>query len=367
MTPTSGPYQVLIPGALSQPYIARTWFRQTKPYDLPLQFQYTNVAGFGKHDYNYSWQQGESGHSYWGAWQASTAYPGLYQYAVSRAYGDFVGQCKDQQGWGETFAHWQESRAVINDTLTRIASSAAKLRRGNLRGALKDIGITDIRLNGAGRGKRFGSEWLAWTYGVSPLIRDVEAAKKTLCDTAFGTKTVKGRGSASDATQFGHATTTIAGTQSWFDSTKTLHRAKCTVKMQADIRINNPNHYLLNSAGLVSPSVIWDLVPFSFIADYFANTGQWLASINDFYGLTVTRSMTTTVWKGTYNDSFFNRAEDSANGAWYTLMGSKHVSSVEVGRNPTIAMPGLQFYPLKGLSLKRGINSCALILALFAK
>lgn len=54
----------------------------------------------------------------------------------------------------------------------------------------------------------------------------------------------------------------------------------------AQVRIENPNLWLAERAGLVNPlAVAWDIVPWSFVINMFTNVGSIVNSITDFAGI----------------------------------------------------------------------------------
>lgn len=69
--------------------------------------------------------------------------------------------------------------------------------------------------------------------------------------------------------------------------------------MQTRVRVTNPNLLLFNQLGLVNPAyVLWDAVPFSFVADWFLPVGRYLQSYSDWVGLHLDDPMTTYHWRG---------------------------------------------------------------------
>ncbi len=64
--------------------------------------------------------------------------------------------------------------------------------------------------------------------------------------------------------------------------------------MGCEVTISNPNLYLANNLGLANPAiVVWELIPFSFVVDWFVTVGQFLENGSAWLGLTVTKPYTT--------------------------------------------------------------------------
>lgn len=71
-------------------------------------------------------------------------------------------------------------------------------------------------------------------------------------------------------------------------------------QLLATVYIDNPNLALANQLGFVNPATVaWELVPFSFLVDWFVPVGRFLSTWTDFAGYqflepTTTRYVTTT-------------------------------------------------------------------------
>ncbi len=58
------------------------------------------------------------------------------------------------------------------------------------------------------------------------------------------------------------------------------------VRLSANVRLVNPNLWMLNRLGLLNPATVaWDLIPWSFVVGMFNNTAQILNSFTDWVGL----------------------------------------------------------------------------------
>lgn len=66
------------------------------------------------------------------------------------------------------------------------------------------------------------------------------------------------------------------------------YRADGSVTFSAGVVVTNPNLWLGNKLGLINPaSVVWDLIPWSFLANMVVNVGQLLGSLTDLAGLSL--------------------------------------------------------------------------------
>ena len=78
------------------------------------------------------------------------------------------------------------------------------------------------------------------------------------------------------------------------------YKGMIRVKQGMQIKVSNPNVLLANRLGLLNPiSVAWELVPFSFLIDWFVPVGNYLDSFTDFVGLEMSEQYTTVAAAGT--------------------------------------------------------------------
>jgi hypothetical protein len=117
--------------------------------------------------------------------------------------------------------------------------------------------------------------------------------------------------------------------------------------------------------GLANPfAILWELVPFSFVVDYFYNVGDWLEQFNQDYGVTV------------YNASYTHKLSDltvgnnkyrpNASAPWQDAFVDSEAVSVErtVGSLPSVI---LGRKPKYHLGIGRALNNVSLLVKLFTK
>jgi hypothetical protein len=131
------------------------------------------------------------------------------------------------------------------------------------------------------RAKSFGKNWLEYHFGWSPLIGDIGNSLDLLCR---GLPAYRVRASASARRTWesrdGTGTSTVAR----------KHDVTAKYILGADVQVSNPNILLLNQMGFVNPlTVAWELVPFSFVVDWFVNVSDVLGSFTEFWGLSLQR------------------------------------------------------------------------------
>jgi hypothetical protein len=126
--------------------------------------------------------------------------------------------------------------------------------------------------------------------------------------------------------------------------------------LQADI--TNPNLYKANALGLINPaSVVWELVPYSFVVDWFVPVGGFLSSFTWDVGLKILRPQRTLFCEVTNSYRLFPKIS----GIPY---GEAKVYGATVRRTTDFPLPKLAVRPFNGFSPVRGATACALLINL---
>lgn len=125
-----------------------------------------------------------------------------------------------------------------------------------------------------------GNLWLEWKYGWQSIMMDVIGISETLQKVRQGDvnlvqkveTSVTRRWTEESAFSFS-VTPNFSGTR----ETQFSQRARFV----GQFRIKNPNLVLPAMVGLTNPlSVAWELIPFSFVADWFLPIGKYLDSLD---------------------------------------------------------------------------------------
>jgi hypothetical protein len=166
---------------------------------------------------------------------------------------------------------------MIGDTAIKIAKSAFSLRKGDLSGAARSL------LEGANRrplrpyktmkpfrptSDAVSSHWLELQYGWLPLLGDVKAGAEFLAHQLSVPAQQTYRMSVTKGKVY--TKTVVAGLKPI--SGRIVKSDRLTLK----VTVSEPPS-MLASLGLLNPEVVaWELVPFSFVADWFLPIGSYL-------------------------------------------------------------------------------------------
>lgn len=281
------------------------------------------------------------------SWARTNNSPGLNQ-ALQRAYGKFKDACYDEQA--QLAANWAERRQTVDmiaDTAGTMRRAWQALRRGNLRDFKRALHL-DPRGNPWSRPTDAAKIWLQYHFGWEPLVKDIHASVEIL-QSKGPSGLVKGRGSGIDEVQ-------ILGWNKWNQEFAGKHR----YLMGANVRLTNGSLYRANALGLINPaSVLWEVIPFSFLVDWFIPVGEFLNQWTDFVGLT-------------FEDAFTTRSSRFQGKQWYVDNQGKtaipqqnwgNCKSFYMSRVLGITKPWPYPKAFKGFSVTRGATAISLLLA----
>lgn len=249
--------------------------RQKEPY---VNGQYSTTKITVKPD-NPPWSQAPRARNYLG----NDSMYGLYhewkctQTARSRLNNTLI---KSKAALGITAATANQSFAMIANRANQIRKAYAYARKGNVVGLARTLGVKKRK----SYTKDAAGLWLEYTFGWSPLVSDMYQAAGVLTDPyelsrAYGT-------CSTELVAVNHYNT---GSIRQDDSVYRT-RVVCT----AGLRITNPNIALLTQLGLSNPAaVVWDVIPFSFVVDWFVKMNRFVNTWNDMAGFAYVDPVTT--------------------------------------------------------------------------
>jgi len=260
-------------------YVRRTWYRQKKPYNLPLQFYldkrqietYSSTDNANYKDYTDC---------------PTGVHQPTYDWAYAKCYERFKNAIKgDTSEMAVTLAERRQALEMVSARSIQLLRFTRAVKQFRFGDAANILGIGGPPSNLRKRGRDFGSNWLEFHFGWSPLIGDIGNSMQLLCR---GLPPFRIRSRASVQTEFRE----LIG--SGFTTTRRFNRVTARWTIGADVQVSNPNTLLLNQLGFVNPvTIAWELVPFSFVLDWFVNVNDVLGSFTDFWGVSLHRPFIT--------------------------------------------------------------------------
>lgn len=165
-----------------------------------------------------------------------------------------------------TFAERQRTIDMIANRSMQAYYSLRALKRGDLSKA--------IRIINGGReplSKKAAALHLEWAYGWAPLVGDIS----TICSKELPPNPeVLISESVTRRINYNYSDMKTEGT----------HRSTCSFIA----RLDSPLVASAEKLGLINPALVaWELVPFSFVVDWFLPIGNYLDSLTTFSGYTI--------------------------------------------------------------------------------
>jgi hypothetical protein len=166
----------------------------------------------------------------------------------------------------------------------QLARAARALRRGYVLDFFKELGIKKRTVRKSA--SDMGGLWLEYSFGWKPLVDDIYSAVNVI-QRPFPCKRCKGRAKGLYATTVWHPNlpySTGYDEYTW----KTMYH------LEANVSVSNWVAWRANELGLINPlSIAWEVVPFSFVVDWFVPIGNYLQSLTDFVGLNLENAFNT--------------------------------------------------------------------------
>lgn len=203
--------------------------------------------------------------------------------------------------------------------------------------------------------KSFGKNYLEFHFGWEPLVKDIGEGVELLHSPLCKGNSVRAKSKASVRSGL----TSNPTIPDW-NSYTAYDYPIVSFTLGATATIESPNLARLNQLGFLNPLVVvWELVPFSFVADWFTNVGQVLESYTDYAGVALSRAyytlytkcVRTTWWRQSYPGT-----------STMVTYPTERVTTHSVWRRPGIGSgPSLSFKQLKLPSVTRAATAVSLL------
>lgn len=197
--------------------------------------------------------------------------------------------------------------------------------------------------------KSLADQWLEYHFGWQPLVEDIFNATKALTVPLDNYRSVLGSGKVDYHEPFGMAPVV-------------QYAGSVRIGYRANVRVTNPRLVDASRLGLLNPaSIAWELLPFSFVADWAVNIGQMIDSLTDLAGVEISDTQETT--KQTCEMSF--KMESPLNGV---SLKSSATYNLESFQRNIVAVPAPSFVLSNVVGGKiRSLTQLALLSQAFSK
>lgn len=258
---------------------------------------------------------------------------------------------------GTFIAECDDAFRMVATRATQLVKAVTALKKGNLRGFASVLGVQlkHKHRNVKKAPKNLSALWLEYWFGWAPTLGDIYSSVDILCDEPSKAP-ADAKASSAVHRRWKSAGTNPPTSNDWVTLTA---RVKCQIG--ADVQVKNPNLALDEKLGLTNPAeIIWELIPFSFVVDWFGTVGDVVSSWDDNIGYDITRQFVTSYVNGT--SLSFNLAGNPP-GSYGTF--EAQVSHFAAKRTTgSIPLPVLYFKLPDRLSITRAATSVALLVGL---
>jgi hypothetical protein len=190
---------------------------------------------------------------------------------------------------GQFIAERQQTINLVTSTARRIAESIHSIRRGNLKHAIYSL-TGSVPSPGLSRGikRRFGGvpeQYLALKYGWQPLLSDIYGSCEELANHA--TDSPPALSASASAKMDLPPRTGAYGTGGYYPK-REVSRDSGTIAGRGSLvaKLSSGFGQGLARTGLINPyQVAWELIPYSFVVDWFLPVGNFLTRLNYDTGL----------------------------------------------------------------------------------
>lgn len=270
-------------------YVER--YRQSKPYNLPLAYRrddvlteratlrgnLTSFGGFANASTGKTPPQAYACDWDFFTWEREAC--------LNVARERFISKTGERAELGVTIAERQQAFSMIANRAKQLLTFGRSIARADFVGAVKSLNLNAgdprvqrIQSKWRKASHSFSSRYLEFHFGWSPLIGDIYSAGDIL-QQPF--QDIPVRGVKRMKWSWGYKSYGSCGLQR--DAT---HESSIIAVVGGRMEVTNHNLFLLNRMGLVNPATLaLELIPFSFVGDWFVNFNQYLAQFTESVGV----------------------------------------------------------------------------------
>jgi hypothetical protein len=275
----------------------------------------------------------------------------------------------------EAFAERSQTARMMSDTVWRVARAARALRKGDLYSVYNELSMSkglsrhqERRIIKTDPSKRLANWWLELQYGWKPLLQDVHDAAELLAKHIETDPWHSELKAQAQATQIVHDfNKEDANVSSGIEQNTT------SARYHLFLSLDSASRSILSQTGISNPLLLgWELLPYSFVVDWFIPVGNYLESLGNFDGWTF-HSGTLTQKTVLKYDRSYGKSVRTKSDRYYDIGTSGGVSAkgFYFQRTKLSGFPTAQFPRLKtldqALSPLHFANGLALLRSAFRK
>jgi len=246
---------------------------------------------------------------------------------------------------GQVFGERKQTARLLGDTARRVVDAVVAVKHGSFNKAAKALGATGnarqhrklIRDLDKDPARAVASAWLELQYGWRPLLDDVYGSAEAVAKADLREVHERVSKKTSMTQAFSSSGQDYDGRVYW----NGRGFMKYSIKYVMYFTVPNEFYKTLGELGITNPaSVAWELVPWSFVVDWFLPIGNWISSWDAVLDLVFVKGSVTEAleyessWngRGSHNETSYDYVEQT-----YTGAGS--LTFIEIKRSPLSGWP----------------------------
>lgn len=211
------------------------------------------------------------------------------QESIDKAVSKFYADVSDIKFNFAVFAvELAKTRDMVAARAWQIGRSYMLLRQGKIKQAIAQFATlrqnkVPTRGDKPLKGKDLANAWLEMRYGWSPLMYEIQGAIELLEEKILGGKLARSYSKTTSSSYTDKSAVRTSGVTCVHDATINDH-----VTISCLIKPENPSRIILGQLGFDNPALIaYELMPYSFVVDWFYNIGDYLQSQTALAGLSL--------------------------------------------------------------------------------
>lgn len=212
--------------------------------------------------------------------------------------------------------------------------------------------------------KTVHNSWLEYKYGWMPLVLEVKGAAEFFALNALGRRehayaigVEKRRYAGSTSRDIGPV-----GPSAW----PMVEHFTCEIEARVKVwyELTSPHLQKAQELGITNPLLYaWEVIPFSFVFDWFISVGDYLTALSSLHGVTVKKAMSQVIDVSHYNGTAGGLSAEDSN--FLHVMSDRYIAYDRRNylRNAITVDPSTLYPPVNApsQSWQRLISGCALL------
>jgi hypothetical protein len=191
-------------------------------------------------------------------------------------------------------AEARKTADLVLNAAKRIASALRSFRRGRFSEVARHLNLKPGTVH---------RSWLEYKYGWMPILMDVKGAAEFCAQQSLPRATrfsVSATVTKTISRKFTTQTRGSPGPANNYDETETFS-GEVTCRAKLWLELTSPTTRSASQLGLTNPALVaWELVPYSFVFDWFISVGDYLQARSALDGVTLKKAMRSTLKHGVY-------------------------------------------------------------------